>query len=120
MRDERLPIARDEEIDFSGYSEQDYNELVTKFVAWAEALAEKKVLSGATRLRTDIGETVRMRDGRLTTDGPFAEAKETINGYFIVSAASLEDAIEIAGSCPSLSLGGSVEVREVGDFPAPG
>lgn len=115
-----LLLLRDEEIDFSGYTEQDYDQLVAKFVAWAEGLAGRQVLRGATRLRTDTGETVRMRGGRLATDGPFAEAKETINGYFIVTADTLAAAIEIANSCPSLPLGGSVEVREVADFPLPG
>jgi len=46
-------------------------------------------------------------------DGPFAETKETIGGYFIVEAATLAEAIEITKECPSLSNGGIVELREI-------
>ncbi len=50
---------------------------------------------------------------KLVTDGPFAESKEIVGGFFIVKAASLEAAVEISKDCPDLPHGGSVEVREV-------
>jgi hypothetical protein len=46
-------------------------------------------------------------------DGPFAETKETIGGYFIVEAGNLEEAIEMTKECPSLANGGIVELREI-------
>ena len=58
--------------------------------------------------------SVRMREGkRLVTDGPFAESKEIIGGFFIIKAASIEEAAEIAKGSPDLPLDGAVEVREV-------
>jgi hypothetical protein len=49
----------------------------------------------------------------LITDGPYAEAKDLIGGYTIISAASLDEATEIARGCPFLTVGGTVEIRPV-------
>ena len=55
--------------------------------------------------------TVRVRDGeRLITDGPFAETKEVLGGYYIIECADLDQALEAAARCPG-AIGGSVEVR---------
>ncbi|HET8781282.1 MAG TPA: YciI family protein [Pyrinomonadaceae bacterium] len=57
--------------------------------------------------------SVTVRDGkRLVTDGPFAETREQIGGYFMVEANSMEEAVEIAGRIPSAAIG-TVEVRPV-------
>jgi hypothetical protein len=57
--------------------------------------------------------TVRMRNGRLsTTDGPFAETKETLGGFFLIEARDLDDAIAVASKWPSARLG-SIEVRPI-------
>jgi hypothetical protein len=58
------------------------------------------------------GEWVRVQDGRtLTTDGPFAETKEALGGYFLLEADDLDAAIEIASKVPATRYGGAVEVR---------
>jgi hypothetical protein len=58
--------------------------------------------------------TVRVQDGTtLTTDGPFAEVKEAIGGYFILEADDLDAAIEVASRVPAARLGGGVEIRPV-------
>jgi len=60
----------------------------------------------------ETATTVRVQDGStLTTDGPFADTKEVFGGYYIVEAAGLDEALEIAARVPSARLGGSVEVR---------
>ncbi len=60
--------------------------------------------------------TVRVQDGRrLTTDGPFAETKEVLGGYYIVECANLDLALEAAGRCPGATYG-SVEVRPIVDM----
>lgn len=59
--------------------------------------------------------TVRVRNGRLaTTDGPFAETKETLGGFFMIEARDLNEAIQIAARWPSARFG-SIEVRPLGD-----
>ena len=58
--------------------------------------------------------TVRVQDGRtLTTDGPFIETKEELGGYYLVEAADLDAALEIAARIPAARTGGAVEVRPV-------
>lgn len=62
----------------------------------------------------DTATTVRVQDGRtLTTDGPFAELKEAVGGYFILEADDLDAAIAIAATVPAARLGGAVEVRPI-------
>ena len=62
---------------------------------------------------TSTATTVRIRDGkRLTTDGPFAETKEQLGGYFLVNAKDLDEAIAIAAKIPA-ARAGSVEIRPV-------
>ncbi len=61
--------------------------------------------------------TVRVRNGKvLTTDGPFAETKEQLGGYYIIEAANLDDALRIAARIPSARYG-SVEVRPIAKVP---
>ncbi len=64
----------------------------------------------------DTATTVRVRDGkRATTDGPFAETKEWLGGYYVIEAPSMDQAIEAAAMCPG-SQYGSVEVRPIVDL----
>ena len=66
----------------------------------------------------ETAKVVRMRDGAISaTDGPFAETKEQLGGFFVIEAATLDEAIEIAGHIPSARLG-SIELRPVRDVRA--
>lgn len=66
---------------------------------------------------TAMATSVRMRDGkRLVTDGPFAETREQLGGYFLVEAKNLDEAIAIASKIP-MARKGTVEVRPVIDIP---
>ena len=61
--------------------------------------------------------TVRMQDGEtLTTDGPFADTREVIGGYYIFEADNLDRALEAAARIPAIRLGGSVEVRPLVEY----
>ena len=58
--------------------------------------------------------TVRVHDGEtVTTDGPFAETKEQLGGYYLVECETLDDALEIASRIPAARTGGAIEVRPV-------
>jgi hypothetical protein len=70
-----------------------------------------KFRAGSQLAPTKSATTVRVRNGkRLATDGPFAETKEQLGGYYLVEANDLDDAIAIAGQIP-LARSGSIEVR---------
>jgi hypothetical protein len=68
---------------------------------------------------TQTATTVRVRNGKtLTTDGPFAETKEQLGGYYLIDAKDLNEAIQVAARIPSARWG-SIEVRPVVDFSQP-
>jgi hypothetical protein len=72
------------------------------------------VFDGAQLHPVDAATTVRVQDGQtLTTDGPFADTKEVLGGYYLIEADDLDRAIEIASKVPSTWMGGSVEIRPV-------
>jgi hypothetical protein len=77
-------------------------------------MGRRGVLEGGARLRpTTDATTVRVRDGEVvTSDGPFAETKEQIGGYFVVNCKDLDEAIEIASKIPG-ARSGSIEVRPI-------
>jgi hypothetical protein len=70
------------------------------------------VTGGAQLQPPSTATTVRVADGRtLTTDGPFAETKEALGGYYLLEAEDLDVAIELAARIPAARLGGAVEIR---------
>lgn len=83
------------------------------------ALTESGVLAGAGGLHPPAtSTTVRLRDGRRTVhDGPFADSKEQLGGYFVIRVDDLDQALEWAARCPS-AASGSVEVRPLLPPPA--
>ena len=75
--------------------------------------------SGEALQPTATATTVRVRDGEtLTTDGPFAETKEQLGGFYVVEAKDLDEAIEIATRIPDVR-GGSIEVRPIMEMDMP-
>src|SRR5437762_12282817 len=82
-----------------------------KFMAWFERLkAEGKAKAGQPL--QNIGRVIS-KNGRTISDGPYAESKEAIGGYFILTVTDLDEAIEIAKGCPGLDQGMKVEVGPV-------
>ena len=78
---------------------------------------EDEVIDGGHLQPVHTATTVRMQDGELlTTDGPFADTREVIGGYYIVDADNLDRALELAGRIPAIRLGGSVEVRPLVEY----
>jgi hypothetical protein len=86
---------------------------VEKWYRWSDELARQGRGNAGTAL-SNPGTTVRGRE-RVVTDGPYAESKDLVTGSMIFEAASLEDAVDVARTCPTYEFGGSVEVRLVQD-----
>ncbi len=85
-----------------------------EYAAFMKDAADRGVLLGGERLRlTSDATTVRVRNGEtLTTDGPFAETKEQLAGYFLVDCKNLDEAIDVASRIPG-AKDGSIEVRPI-------
>ncbi|MGA9752729.1 MAG: YciI family protein [Acidobacteriota bacterium] len=78
---------------------------------------EKAIRDGKRLAPTNAAATVRVREGRrLVTDGPFAETREQLGGYFLIDANDLDEAIGVAGRIPGARKG-TVEVRPVLEIP---
>jgi hypothetical protein len=79
------------------------------------AIASAPGVTGGDQLQpASSATTVRVQDGRtLTTDGPFAETKEELGGFYLLEADDLDSALEIASRIPAARLGGAIEVRPV-------
>jgi hypothetical protein len=80
--------------------------------AYSKALSEAKIfVAGAGLQGPEIATTVRLRDGkRHVQDGPFADTKEKLGGFFVISVANLDEALLWASRCPGAATG-SIEVR---------
>jgi hypothetical protein len=95
-------------------SEEDRQAMFSEYFALTADLSEKGIYqAGAPLEATTSATTVRVRDDdQLVTDGPFAETKEQLGGYFLIEAESLDDALEVAARIPAARIG-SVEIRPV-------
>lgn len=101
--------------DGSDTSPDEQSGRVETYAAFADTMRARGVLHDAgLRLRpTTTATTVRVRDGDVViADGPFAETKEQIGGFFVVDCHDLDEAIEVASQIPG-ALYGSIEVRPV-------
>jgi hypothetical protein len=98
-------------IDQYDFSAEQMQQHMQKWMTWIDELKAKNIYVAGEPL-TPEGKTVKGAK-LLVTDGPFTESKELVGGFFIIKAAGLDEATEVAKGCPDLPLGGIVEVREV-------
>lgn len=93
-------------------SPEQMQQILDGVYAWFDRLYAEGIAKAAQPLHEE-GKVVSGKNGSRVSDGPFAESKETIGGYLIMEAGSLEDAVAIARTWPMLERGCSVEVRPV-------
>jgi hypothetical protein len=95
-------------------SNDELEKVITQNNAWIEGLtAQGKAKPGQALQRK--GVTVSGKNGCIVSDGPFAESKEVIGGFLVLNVDTLEEAIAIAKSSPSLAYGTSIEVRPLAE-----
>jgi len=93
-------------------SPEQIQKVAADWMAWFEGLTKQgKVISGHPLMNE--GKIVSGKKGRTVADGPFAESKEAVGGYFYLQVADMNEALEIAKQCPGLAYGAQVEVRPV-------
>ena len=111
----------DDETTWNDVTPEQSAQVMEAYGAFGEAAKEAGVLLGGEGLQpTSTATTVRVRDGEaLTTDGPFAETREQLGGYYLLDCKDLDDAISWAAKIPG-AQNGSVEVRPVMDYEAMG
>lgn len=108
---EYLMLIRENLDNYGKMTPQEMQEDIAKHVKWVEELVKNGNFKGGNPL-TPTGKHVKGND-KIVTDGPYIEAKEGVSGFYFLLANSLEEVTEIAKGCPSLHIGGTVEVREI-------
>jgi hypothetical protein len=108
-----LMIYGDEKV-WDKYSEEDRGKMYGEYMKFTQGIKDNGKYVGGNPLKpTSTATTVRVRDGKqLVTDGPFAETKEQLGGYYLIEATDLDDAIKVAANIPGARVG-SVEVRPI-------
>ena len=98
-----------------GLSPEQLQKVVTDWYAWFNGLVQDgRAISGHPLM--EEGKIVTGKKGKTVADGPFAESKEAIGGYFYLRVSGMDEAVEIARNCPGLDYGLAVEVRPVADM----
>ena len=96
--------------DWEGMNDDERQAVYQRYLDFSE---RDEVVDGAQLQPTDAATTVRVRDGdRLVTDGPYAEVKEALGGFFLLECDSIDDACRLAAEIPAAERG-AVEVRPV-------
>jgi len=109
-----LCLIYDDEQQWEKLPPAESSKIIDEFLAYTDSIRKSGHYAGGNALQpTRTATTVRVRLGRVaTTDGPFAETKEQLGGYYLLNARDLNEAIQLASRIPGARLG-CVEVRPV-------
>lgn len=112
-----LCLIYDEEKKMESMPKSEADAFMGEYFAFTEGIKKSGHYLGGEALQpVHAATTVRMRNGKIsTTDGPFAETKEQLGGYYLINAKDLNDAIQVASKIPSARYG-SIEVRPIMEF----
>ena len=112
-----LCLIYDEEAKWADMPKEQSDAMMGEYFAFTEGVkASGHLVAGEALHPVQTATTVRVRNGRVaTTDGPFAETKEQLGGFYLIEASDLNDAIQVAAKIPSARIG-TIEVRPVVDF----
>ncbi len=112
-----LCLIYDDEKTTAGMSKAEGDAFMGEYFAFTEGIKKSGQYVGGEALKpVHTATTVRVRNGKMsTTDGPFAETKEQLGGYYLIEAKDLNEALQVAAKIPSAKTG-SVEVRPIEVF----
>lgn len=109
-------ILREDPATFAALSPDEMQSIINEYRLWGEKMGQAGKLAGGEKLRDEGGRNVTARSGTVVaTDGPYAEAKEVIGGFFIIEAADYAEAEGLAAGCPHVRFG-TIELRQVDDM----
>ncbi len=97
---------------FAGLSPEELQATIAEYMAWGQKMEATGRLRGGQKLKDEGGRRLTAKDGKLlVTDGPYAEAKDVIGGFFMIEAADYQEAESLIADCPHLRYG-VIELRE--------
>ena len=111
---EYLILIYNDERNYGSATEAQLKAMYQEYGAYTQDLIKAGVMKGGNELKpVATATTVRIRGGKvLTTDGPFAETKEQLGGYYLVDVPNLDEAVKWGSKCPGAKTG-SIEVRPI-------
>lgn len=99
---------------YNDLSAEQLQKAMGQFKAWFDRLSEQGIVKAAQPLARE-GRIVSGKQGSIIADGPFAESKEAVGGYFLLAVDTLDQAVAVAQQCPGLEYGAQIEVRPVAE-----
>lgn len=116
-----LCLIYDEERKWAEMPADESDAMMGEYFAFTQGIRDSgHYVAGEALQPVSTATTIRIRNGRLsTTDGPFAETKEQLGGFYLIEARDLNEAIQVASKIPSARIG-SIEIRPVVDFASQG
>jgi len=100
----------------SDLSPDQLQQLIQKYLGWIESLRHNGHFIAGEPLE-ETGKVLSGKNGHAITDGPFAESKEAVGGYFMIRAKDLAEAVEVSQGCPIFDNHGTVEIRPIQRVP---
>jgi hypothetical protein len=108
-------ILHDKPGQFASLSPEEIQKVIEKYGAWRQKLTADSTLVNGRKLTDEGGKRLNSSGGKVSVvDGPYAESKEVVGGFFIIRAKDYDEAAEIAKGCPHLQYG-RIELRQI-DF----
>lgn len=113
-------VLFDDPTEYSDMSPAQLQDLLARYMAWNQEMRGSGKVVGGHKLRDEGGRILKGEGGKVVVrDGPYAELREVIGGYFILDAANYDEAVKIASSCPHATSRGSMHLREIEVMPRP-
>ena len=104
-------LLRDEPSVFAGFSPEEMQKTIQRYGDWRRSLQNR--ITMGQKPKDGEGRVIRTENSKpVVKDGPFAEAKEVMGGFFVVEAENYDQAVEVAKTCPHMDFG-SIEVRRI-------
>lgn len=103
--------------DYASMTPQQMQDLIKEYGRWAGQMGQEGKLLGGEKLSEEGGKILRGKGSKaVLTDGPYAETKEVLGGYFTIQADSYDEAVAIARTCPHINYGCATHIRRVDEM----
>ena len=113
-------LLADDPTEYADLSPAELQDIIARYSAWSGEMAANGRLRGGNKLADEGGRVLRREgDTVVVRDGPYAELREIVSGYFLIEAADYDDAESVARSCPHAQSRGSISIRAIEPSDAP-
>jgi hypothetical protein len=110
-------VLVDDPSSFRDVSPADMQAVIEQYMAWTARIKAEKRFVGGEKLADEGGRRIRMSGGKpVVVDGPYAETREVVGGYYVIEARDYDDAVALASTCPHVRFGAYLDVRRIDEI----